>query len=301
VRALIFPGQGSQYVGMAGVVGHAEGVLDMYERARSVLNYDLLSLIEEGDEATLTRTDHTQPALFVTEMAWVRLLSSRGVLPDVLAGHSLGEFSAFCAAGAFSFEDGVRLVRTRGEIMARAAAEHPGAMAAVIGLKACDLGPALGAGTLAGVVEVANYNTEDQIVVSGDVAAVDAVIAHIKGSGSGRAMKLKVGAPFHSSIMTDGAEEFKVLLRDIAITPARSPVIGNVAAEVVTDPDAIRAELYLQFKSPVQWVSTLKKLDSLGVDEYVEVGPRAVLAGMAAKVLPGRDIWSVEGRQWQVP
>jgi [acyl-carrier-protein] S-malonyltransferase len=297
--AFLFPGQGSQYVGMAGNVVDLVLAHRLFERASDVLGLDLWEIVEAGDEAALTRTENTQPALFATEMAWVEVLASRGITCEVAAGHSLGEFSALCCAGVFTFEDGIRLVRRRGEIMARAASRSPGTMAAVVGLDDNDLQSVLAEGRHSGIVEAANYNASDQTVVSGEIAAVDGVIGAVKALGRGRAIKLRVGAPFHSSIMAGSAAEFEAALRDVAFSRPHFPVVNNVAARSEDDPETIRKCLVAQFRSPVQWVHTMETLQSMGATEYVEVGPKAVLTALGRKAVPGGNVRAVEDEKWR--
>jgi [acyl-carrier-protein] S-malonyltransferase len=299
MMAFLFPGQGSQYVGMAGKVIDLMVVHRLFERASDVLGLNLWDIVETGDEAALTRTENTQPALFATEMAWVEALASRGMACDAAAGHSLGEFSALCCAGVFTFEDGIRLVRRRGEIMARAASHSPGTMAAIVGLDDNDLQSVLAEGRRSGIVEAANYNACDQTVVSGEIAAVDGVIGAVKALGRGRAIKLRVGAPFHSSIMAGSAAEFEAALRDVTFSRPHFPVVNNVAARSEDDPETIRECLVAQFKSPVQWMHTMEMLQGMGVTEYVEVGPKAVLAALGRKAVPGGNVRAVEEEKWQ--
>lgn len=298
MRVFLFPGQGSQYVGMAGNIADQLVARQLFQRAGDVLGFDLWSLVQDGDEATLTRTENTQPALFVTEMAWVQALTTRNVACDAAAGHSLGEFSALCSAGVFSFEDGVRLVRHRGEIMARAVSNSPGTMAAIVGLGDGDLATVLAEGHAVGVVEVANYNAPDQTVVSGEISAVDRVMTAVRTMGRGRAIKLRVGAPFHSSIMAGGAAEFGQLLAEIRLSKPRFPVVNNVAAVAESEPEAIRQNLIAQFSHPVQWVRTMDVLARIGVSEYLEVGPKNVLATIARKVVHGQKVSAVEEQTW---
>jgi [acyl-carrier-protein] S-malonyltransferase len=299
VVAFLFPGQGSQYVGMAGNIVDPVLTRRLFERASDVLGLDLWHLVDAGDEAELTRTENTQPALFATEMAWVGALAGRDMVCDVAAGHSLGEFGALCCAGVFTFYDGIRLVRRRGEIMARAASNSPGTMAAVVGLDEKDLQLVLAEGHRSGIVEVANYNAVDQTVVSGETAAVDRVIGAVKALGRGRAIRLRVSAPFHSSIMAEGAAEFGEVLRDVAFVRPHFPVVNNVAALSEVDPEAIRESLVAQFRSPVQWVRTMNVLRRMGVGEYLEVGPKNVLTALARKAVPGGNVRAIEEEKWQ--
>jgi [acyl-carrier-protein] S-malonyltransferase len=190
-------------------------------------------------------------------------------------------------------------VRRRGEIMARAASDSPGTMAAVVGLDENDFQHVLAEGRMAGIVEAANYNACDQTVVSGEVAAVDRVMGAVKALGRGRAIKLRVGAPFHSSIMTDGAAEFGLILQDVKFSRPHFPVVNNVAATSEEEPEAIRGALVAQFRSPVQWVRTMEVLQRRGASEYVEVGPRGVLTALGRKAVPGGDFRAVEEEKWQ--
>ncbi len=299
MTAFLFPGQGSQYVGMAHHIPDVEASRQLFAQASSVLGFDLWKLIETGDEGTLMRTENTQPALFVTELAWAQALSRRGITADIAAGHSLGEFSALCYAGAFSFEDGVRLVQQRGALMAKAVSNSPGSMAAVIGLNSDDLAAVLAEGHKAGIVEPANYNAVDQTVVSGEAAAVEKVVQSVKALGRGRAIPLKVGAPFHSSIMAAGATEFERVLKEITLAQPQIPVVNNVAAAVESNPGTIRSCLVAQFRNPVQWVRTMGVLQEKGVDRYVEVGPRNVLTALAKKAVSGATLEAVEEMTWQ--
>ena len=299
MTAFLFPGQGSQYIGMAGRVADPIVTRRLFERANDALGFDLWHLVEAGDEATLICTENTQPALFATEMAWVEALAIRGTVCDVAAGHSLGEFSALCCAGVFTFEDGVRLVRRRGEIMAKAVSGSPGTMAAIVGLDEDDLENVLAEGRRMGIVEAANYNAADQTVVSGEVAAVDGVLVAVKALGRGRAIKLRVGAPFHSSIMAHGADEFGAVLRDVTFARPRFPVVNNVAARAESEPEIIRESLVAQFRSPVQWVHTMETLQRMGASEYLEVGPKSVLTALGHKAIPGASIRAVEEEKWQ--
>jgi len=298
MRAFLFSGQGSQYIGMAGRVPDSVFTRSLFDQASSVLGLDLWKMVESGDEENLVRTENTQPALFVTEMAWVHVLTDHGIRCDAAAGHSLGEFTALCAAGVFTFGDGVRLVRRRGELMARAVSETPGTMAALVGLSEEDVNGVLTEGRAAGVVEAANYNAVDQTVVSGEVAAVDRVVAAVRSLGRGRAIKLRVGAPFHSSIMTPGSVDFQSVLDSISFSGPVFPVINNVSGVVASAPDAIKRNLVSQFRSPVQWVRTTETLRQMGVSQYLEVGPKSVLASLMRKAVPAADVRFVEGESW---
>jgi [acyl-carrier-protein] S-malonyltransferase len=298
MTAFLFPGQGSQYIGMASKVPDGSFTRSLFEQASCVLGLDLWQLVEAGDEENLVRTENTQPALFVTEMAWVHALAGYGVRCDVAAGHSLGEFAALCAAGVFTFEDGVRLVRRRGEIMAKAALDTPGTMAALVGLNEEELSAVLAEGQAVGVVEAANYNAADQTVVSGEVEAVERVVTAVRDLGHGRAIRLRVSAPFHSSIMARGSLEFRTALQHVPFVGPRFPVVNNVSGLIASSPDVIKEGLVSQFRSPVQWVRTTETFRQMGVRRYLEVGPKGVLAALARKAIPTADVRFVEGESW---
>lgn len=299
MRAFIFPGQGSQYSGMNRKIPGAPVVRELFDRASGVLGFDLWALVDAGGDAVLVQTQNTQPALFVTEVAWIKALAARGITCDVAAGHSLGEFTALYAAGVFTFDDGVRLVQRRGEIMASAVQNCPGTMAAIIGLTDGELLQVLEVGRSFGIVEAANYNTPQQTVISGETVAVDHAVSAVKELGKGRAVRLRVGAPFHSSIMASGADQFADFLRGVPFSRPNFPVINNVAAAVDEDPEAIRANLVAQFKSPVQWVDTICKCSAMGVGEYLEVGPRNALTNMVRQMVSGgAGVHAVEEESW---
>jgi len=282
-HTFLFPGQGSQWVGMG------QDLYNEYDRARSrfdganeVLGRDLASIIFSGPTETLTATENTQPALFVVEAAIVDILGEKGIVPVVTAGHSLGEYGALYAAGVLSFEDGLRAVARRGELMAQAGKNDPGAMAAVIGMDRESLAAAL-AQVKSGVVVPANENSPEQTVISGGVDAVIEACEACKAAGAKRAIRLPVSGAFHSPLMMPAADAFAAFLGTISFNTPRCPVISNVSAELETDPVRIRELLLRQLTSPVRWVDSMKVLAGFDHGRCLETGPKDVLRGLAKK------------------
>lgn len=296
MTAYLFPGQGSQHVGMAEDLMALPEARARLEAADEILGLPLTALMfgtadVEDAEAALRQTDVTQPALYVHSLAAMAVLDARGHEPAMTAGHSLGEYSALAAAGAIAFDDGLRAVRLRGELMASAGQDRPGTMAAVLGLDD-DAVDALceeattGPGSL---VQAANYNAPGQIVISGDVAAVERAMAIASDHGARRVVPLPVSGAFHSPLMEDAREGLGEALAALAIQAPRCPVYLNVTAEPTTDPEAIRAALLAQLTSPVRWAPSLRRMQADGVARFVEVGAGKVLTGLARRTL-GRDI-----------
>jgi [acyl-carrier-protein] S-malonyltransferase len=259
---------------------------DLFDRADAVLDLPLSRLCFEGPEETLTRTENAQPAIFtVSVIAW-RLLEERGIRPDTAAGHSLGEYSALVAAGVMSFEDGLRTVRRRGELMAEVGDRVGGAMAAILGLPAEAVAALCKEASGAGLVEVANYNSPEQTVISGEAAAVERAMELAKQRGAKRALKLNVAAPFHSSLMAPLAEEMAHVLAAVPMQPPRVPVVANVTAEYVRAPEDIREALTRQVAGSVRWTETIRRLTADGVERTIEAGPGRVLTGLTPRIVP---------------
>lgn len=294
-RILLFPGQGSQYVGMGKKLSEsspaAKAVLD---RANATLGFDLADLLFNGPEDKLTRTDNTQPAIFTVSLMAMEAVRAAGVSFDFVAGHSLGEYSALCAAGALSFEDGLKLVRLRGTLMAQAGEKSPGSMAAILGLEADKLGAVLKEASSAGVVVAANYNSPSQIVISGSVAGVQAAAKLAETAGAKKVVMLAVSGAFHSPLMEFAVAGLKEGLAKVAIKTPSVPLISNVEAQPVSDPEAIRVLLLRQLTSPVRWVESMQAALAADAKEALEVGPGKVLMGLARGISRDMKVTPVE-------
>lgn len=287
-QAFIFPGQGSQRIGMLAeaAAGFPE-VAQTFDEASEALGYDLWALVQDGEAQTLSLTEYTQPALLTASVAlWRAWISAGGPAPAALAGHSLGEFSALCCAGSFSLPDAVRLVRARGQFMQTAVPVGEGAMAAVLGLDdaavlaVCD---ELSTGDTA-VVQAVNFNAPGQVVIAGHVASVEAAITALKEAGAKRAIPLPVSAPFHTSLMQPAGEKLAEVLESIEFTAPGIPVVHNVNAETETSADAIKALLVKQISSPVLWTKCVAALQAKNIHRFVECGPGKVLGGLLRRI-----------------
>jgi [acyl-carrier-protein] S-malonyltransferase len=288
--AFVFPGQGSQSVGMLDAWGDHPEVRACLKEASAALGEDLAALIHAGPKEQLALTANTQPVMLVAAIAsWRAWRAAGGALPSVVAGHSLGEYSALVAAGALTLAQAVPLVRLRAVAMQEAVPVGTGAMAAILGLDASKVVEACrritreldGAG--GEVVEAVNFNTPVQTVIAGTRAAVDRACAALKAEGAKRALMLPVSAPFHSSLMKPAAERLKSALAAVEFKTPEIPVVNNVDVAVETDPGRIRDALYRQAFSPVRWVETLHKIKAMGADLVIECGPGKVLAGTVAR------------------
>jgi len=282
--ALVFPGQASQKAGMAAALLEREsGARRLFQRAGEVLGLDLAELCTTGSDDALTRTDIAQPALLTTCVAWLEALRERGVTPGLVAGHSLGEFSAWVAAGVLEFEEALRLVRRRGELMEEAGDRRPGGMVAVIGLQDAQVGEICSKVASAGTVVVANYNCPGQVVVSGEPAALDRLIEEVKAA-RGRAVPLRVSGAFHSPLMEDAARAFGDLVARLPLAAPQVPVVVNATAEPVTDADRARQAMARQMTSPVLWTASVRRMIADGAEVFVEVGPGQVLTKLIERI-----------------
>lgn len=292
--AFVFPGQGSQYVGMGKDLAGVPEAQAMFRAADAKLGYRLSELMANGPEDELRLTENTQPALLVHSAVLYQLLVKKGIRPDYLAGHSLGEYSALYAAGVLTFEDAVFAVRRRGQLMEEAVPAGKGTMAAVLGMEADQLKQICSqAATHGESVQLANLNCPGQIVISGTVGGVEAASALAREAGARRVVPLAVSGPFHSALMKPAAGELEKVLDGLSLQDADVEVIANSTAEPEHAAAEIRRHLIEQLYSPVRWTESINKLSALGVDTYVEVGPGRVLSGLIRKIQRGAAIVQV--------
>lgn len=288
--AWVFPGQGSQRVGMGRDLAEADpAIAALFATADETLGFPLSEIIFNGPDGELQQTPVQQPAILLTSIAYLQALRSRDLLPaaDFVAGHSLGEYAALVAAGSLDLADALRLVRRRGELMQ----EHgAGAMAAILGMPAeqvADVARESGA-------EVANFNAPDQTTVSGRAEAVQRAMDLARERGAKRAIALPVSAAFHSSLMAPAASGMEPMIAAAEVNPARVPLVGNVDARPLTDPQDLRQELIGQICGSVRWVDVIETMDRAGVTTYYEVGPGKVLAGLIARCAPHARVMTAE-------
>ncbi len=287
--AFIFPGQGSQFVGMAkDLYEDFDHVRQLFDTAHDTLGFDLAKICFEGPEEELKQTRVTQPAIFIHSVALFELFRSRDIQVDMAAGHSLGEYSALYAAEALTLEDGLRLVKLRAELMQQAGEVNKGTMAAIMGLDADRLNRVCEAASAEGVVQVANYNSPIQIVISGSVAGVEKAMQLAKDAGAKRVVPLVVGGAFHSPLMEHAHDGFRQGLLQANIRAATIPVYSNVTAKPVSQPDEIRELLLRQLTSPVRWVEIVENMVSDGAADFYEIGPGSVLTGLLKRI--NRDV-----------
>ncbi len=293
--AMVFPGQGSQAVGMLKGYGGLPGVDETASEAAEVLGPEFVRLLHEGPAEQLDLTVNTQPAMVTAGLAVYRAwIALGGPKPEMVAGHSLGEYTALVAAGALTFRDCLPLVRFRAQAMQEAVPEGQGAMAAVLGIseeeikKACE--------EAGGIVQAVNFNAPGQIVIAGEKAAVARAIETAKARGAKRAMALPVSAPFHSSLMRPAGERLQGYLQKVLVKAPLVPVLNNVDVKAETRPDDIRHALVRQAYSPVRWVETIRRMAQEGVTHIVECGPGKVLAGMTRRIVPEAQSFSLADR-----
>ncbi len=279
-KIFLFPGQGSQYIGMGQKMLDYIPAKNLLNRANEIVDIDLEKLMFEGSESDLRKTENTQPALFVASMMAFEYLKEKNCSFDFVAGHSLGEYSALCAASFFSFEDALELVKLRGELMSKAGEVSPGTMSAILGLAVDKVEQIVNQAKDNGDIVVANYNTPSQIVISGETKAIEVAQELAIDAGAKRVVPLPVSGPFHSPLMSKASKPLEEALNNTRIFDIKTPVICNVDGLLEQDAFKIREKLLKQMVSPVRWVASVEEMIKLGVTQGYEIGSGKVLRGL---------------------
>jgi [acyl-carrier-protein] S-malonyltransferase len=297
--AFVFPGQGSQAIGMLADLAAEHAVIkSTFDEASSALGLDLWDLAQNGPEELINKTENTQPVLLTAGVAVFRAWQQAGGrTPDFLAGHSLGEYTALVAANALSLADGVKLVAERGRLMQLAVPAGEGAMAAILGLDDDVVRQCCADAASAGVVEAVNFNAPGQVVIAGSTAAVTAAIEKLKAAGAKRALPLPVSVPSHCALMKPAAEKLKISLDAVAFNTPAIPVVQNVAARIEADAVAVREALVSQLYCPVLWVKSVEALAGFGVTRVLECGPGKVLCGLNKRIVKELECASLENAE----
>lgn len=294
MKAYIFPGQGSQFVGMGKDLYEQDPkAKELFEKANDILGFNITNIMFEGSDENLKQTKVTQPAVFLHSV--ISALCS-GIVPDMVAGHSLGEFSALVVSGALSFEDGLKLVSTRAHAMQKACEATPSTMAAILALSDEKVEEACKEISKPGdVVIPANFNCPGQVVISGNIDAVNKACEELKAAGAKRALVLKVSGAFHSPLMQPAKEELQQAIESVEFKTPECPIYQNVDAKAHTIPEEIKGNLIAQLTSPVRWTQEVQQMVADGATEFIECGPGKVLQGLVGKICKGNDAVSAHG------
>ncbi|CDA08036.1 ACP S-malonyltransferase [Fusobacterium sp. CAG:649] len=291
--AFVYPGQGTQYVGMGKEIYEKnKRAKELFDKIFNSLDIDLKKVMFEGPEDLLKRTDYTQPAIVSLSLVLTELLKEKGIEPDYVAGHSVGEFAAFGGANYLSIEDAVKLVAARGRIMREVAEKVNGSMAAVLGMNAEKIKEVLK--SVDGVVEAVNFNEPNQTVIAGSKEAVEKACVVLKEAGAKRAIPLAVSGPFHSSLMKEAGEKLKEEAQKYTFNIGKVKIVANTTAELLESDSEVKDEIYRQSFGPVKWVDTINKLKSLGVTKIYEIGAGKVLSGLIKKIDKEIEVENIE-------
>ena len=281
--AFVFPGQGAQFVGMGkDIYENNETARQEFDKIFSSLSFDLKTAMFEGPEETLKKTKYTQPAIVAMSLVLEKLVRSKGIKPDFVAGHSVGEYAAFGSGEFLTLSDAVKLTAFRGETMNEIAESVNGGMAAIIGMDSEKIKEVLK--TVDGIVEAVNFNEPKQTVIAGEKSAIEKACTALKEAGAKRALPLAVSGPFHSSLMKPAGEKLKTEAEKYDFREGTAKLVANTTAEIISSPEEIKKEIYAHSFGPVKWVDTVNRLKENGVDTIYEIGPRKVLAGLIKKI-----------------
>jgi len=296
--AIVFPGQGSQSLGMLADLAQQFSIVnELFEQASEILHKDLWKIVLEGPIEELNKTVNTQPAMLTADFAMWRVFSEvhKEIQPVLMAGHSLGEYSALVASGAMAFPEAVALVAKRAELMQTAVPQNEGGMAVILGLSLDNIAKACMDAARIGLVEPVNFNAPGQIVIAGNIHAVNKACELAKSAGAKRAMLIPVSVPAHSQLMKPAAEKFKDYLDKVEISQPKYPVMNNVDVEIELDPEMIRTALFNQLFNPVRWIEIIEKMVSDGIKIIIECGPGKVLTGLNKRITSEATSMSLDG------
>ena len=293
-KCFVFPGQGSQYVGMGKeIYNNFDEAKETFGEASEELGYDIVKLCFEGTEKELNRTFRTQPSILTVSIAINRVLLSKGIQPSVVAGHSLGEYSAIVSAGGLSFREAVRITEKRGQFMQEAVPEGKGLMAAILGLERDKIDEVC-LSLQSGYASPANYNSPGQIVIAGEKAAVEEAMKLAKEKGAKKVVPLSVSVPSHCTLMADASKRLAALLDGIDFKDPLIPILNNADAMFLNDRDSIKRSLIRQLSNPLLWEDSIKAIVDSGIDTFIEVGPGKVLSGLIKRIEPSAKVFNVE-------